>query len=219
MASTARPVFTRRRRRPGSRDHRQRDHARRRLAPAPARGRPRRLPEPVAIAHPDEARRAKGKAALALPDLESHADGLVCLTGGPRGPLARLVSSGRYATTPLDRLATLVASSAVTDASWRFSAISTAMASGRSSGWSVSARAARVGLVATNQPLYAGRAAARWPTSSPAAGEDRSRPRRPTTERDAERGLRGPVAMPTHSPTCRMRWRRRASSRSACSSR
>src|SRR5437773_1487582 len=39
----------------------------------------------------------KGQAALALADLERHTDGLVCLTGGANGPLARLVSAGASA--------------------------------------------------------------------------------------------------------------------------
>ncbi len=42
----------------------------------------------------------KGQAALALADLERHTDGLVCLTGGANGPLARLVSAGRYDAAP-----------------------------------------------------------------------------------------------------------------------
>src|SRR5262249_61203327 len=50
---------------------------------------------------------AQGRAALALADLERHVDGLVCLTGGANGPLARLVSAGRY-DDALERLATLV---------------------------------------------------------------------------------------------------------------
>src|SRR6266566_1794181 len=93
----------------------------------------------------------KGQAALALADLERHTDGLVCLTGGANGPLARLV-----------RLA----------------------------------RAARVRLVATNQPLYAkpgGRAVAdvftclREKTDLDHAGRRLSV--------NAERGLRSPAAM------------------------
>src|SRR2546430_1964387 len=49
----------------------------------------------------------KGQAALALADLERHTDGLVCLTGGANGPLARLVRAGRY-DDALERLITLV---------------------------------------------------------------------------------------------------------------
>src|SRR5207244_1007544 len=49
----------------------------------------------------------KGQAALALADLERHTDGLVCLTGGANGPLARLVRAGRYYDA-LDGLITLV---------------------------------------------------------------------------------------------------------------
>src|SRR5262252_338597 len=36
----------------------------------------------------------KGAAAIALDDLEPYAAGLVCLTGGTRGPLARRLASG-----------------------------------------------------------------------------------------------------------------------------
>src|SRR3989442_13411313 len=49
----------------------------------------------------------KGQAALELADLERHTNGLVCLTGGANGPLARLVSAGRY-DDALERLITLV---------------------------------------------------------------------------------------------------------------
>src|SRR3989442_12521664 len=49
----------------------------------------------------------KGQAALALADPERHTGGPVCLTGGANGPLARLVSAGRY-DDALERLITLV---------------------------------------------------------------------------------------------------------------
>ncbi|PYN96681.1 MAG: error-prone DNA polymerase [Candidatus Rokuibacteriota bacterium] len=137
----------------------------------------------------------KGKAALALPDLESHADGLVCLTGGPRGPLARLVSSGRY-DDALDRLATLVR---IFGRDGCFVEVQRHL--DRNGERTLErlvrlARAARVGLVATNQPLYArpgGRAVAdvftclREKTDLDHAGRRLSG--------NAERGLRGPAAM------------------------
>src|SRR5262245_51440437 len=48
----------------------------------------------------------KGKAATTLDDLAAHADGLVCLTGGAHGPLARHLTTGglEAAQTCLDRL-------------------------------------------------------------------------------------------------------------------
>src|SRR5262245_31540790 len=48
----------------------------------------------------------KGKAATTLDDLAAHADGLVCLTGGANGPLARHLTTGglEAAQTCLDRL-------------------------------------------------------------------------------------------------------------------
>src|SRR6266446_5582792 len=39
----------------------------------------------------------KGAAAIVLDDLEPYADGLVCLTGGARGPLARRLARGDQA--------------------------------------------------------------------------------------------------------------------------
>src|SRR3989442_1400138 len=48
----------------------------------------------------------KGEAALALGDLEPYAQGLVCLTGGCRGPLGRRLAAGDWEAAPacLDRL-------------------------------------------------------------------------------------------------------------------
>src|SRR5438445_1954903 len=137
----------------------------------------------------------KGKAALALPDLESHAAGLVCLTGGPRGPLARLVSSGRY-DDALDRLITLVR---LFGRDGCFVEVQRHL--DRDGERTLErlvrlARAARVRLVATNQPLYAkpgGRAVAdvftclREKTDLDHAGRRLSV--------NAERGLRSPAAM------------------------
>jgi error-prone DNA polymerase len=59
--------------------------------------------------HADEARGPKGAAAIALDDLEPYAAGLVCLTGGAQGPLARRLASGDVATAPGGSLGRLVA--------------------------------------------------------------------------------------------------------------
>src|SRR5262245_28403492 len=137
----------------------------------------------------------KGKAALALSDLESHVDGLVCLTGGPRGPLARLIGAGRY-DDALDRLATLVR---IFGRDGCFVEVQRHL--DRTGERTLErlvrlARAARVGLVATNQPLYArpgGRAVAdvftclRQKLDLDHAGRGLSV--------NAERGLRSPTAM------------------------
>src|SRR5437867_2594890 len=137
----------------------------------------------------------KGRAALALADLESHADGLVCLTGGAGGPLARLVSAGRY-DDALERLATLVR---VFGRDGCFVEVQRHL--DRDGERTLErlvrlARAARVGLVAANQPLYArpsGRAVAdvftclREKTDLDHAGRRLSV--------NAERGLRSPAAM------------------------
>src|SRR5213594_3056830 len=137
----------------------------------------------------------KGQAALALADLERHTDGLVCLTGGANGPLARLVSAGRY-DDALERLITLVR---LFSRHGCFVEIQRHLH--RDGERTLErlvrlARAARVGLVATNQPLYAkpgGRAVAdvftclREKTDLDQAGQRLSI--------NAERGLRSPAAM------------------------
>src|SRR6058998_1531048 len=137
----------------------------------------------------------KGRAALALADLESHADGLVCLTGGAGGPLARLVSAGRY-DDALERLITLVR---LFGRDGCFVEVQRHL--DRDGERTLErlvrlARAARVGLVATNQPLYAkpgGRAVAdvftclREKTDLDHAGR--------RLHVNAERGLRSPAAM------------------------
>ncbi|MBI4636720.1 MAG: DNA polymerase III subunit alpha [Candidatus Rokubacteria bacterium] len=97
----------------------------------------------------------KGSAALRLDDLEPYAAGLVCLTGGPRGPLARDVAAGRY-DAARDRLARLVA---IFGRSSCFVEIQRHLdrAEERTLQRLVDlARAAGVPLVATNQPLSAG---------------------------------------------------------------
>src|SRR3989442_1797127 len=137
----------------------------------------------------------KGQAALALADLERHTDGLVCLTGGASRPLARLVRAGRY-DDALERLATLVR---VFGRHGCFVEVQRHLDRDgeRTLGRLVRlARAARVGLVAANQPLYArpgGRAVAdvfpclREKTDLDHAGRRLSI--------NAERGLRSPAAM------------------------
>ena len=137
----------------------------------------------------------KGQAALALADLERHTDGLVCLTGGANGPLARLVSAGRY-DDALERLITLVR---LFGRDGCFVEVQRHL--DRDGERTLErlvrlARAARVRLVATNQPLYAkpgGRAVAdvftclREKTDLDHAGRRLSV--------NAERGLRSPAAM------------------------
>jgi error-prone DNA polymerase len=137
----------------------------------------------------------KGQAALALADLERHTDGLVCLTGGANGSLARLVSAGRY-DDALERLITLVR---LFGRDGCFVEVQRHLDRGgeRMLERLVRlARAARVRLVATNQPLYAkpgGRAVAdvftclREKTDLDHAGRRLSV--------NAERGLRSPAAM------------------------
>jgi error-prone DNA polymerase len=137
----------------------------------------------------------KGRAAAALEDLEPYTDGLVCLTGGARGPLARAVDAGRYEEAAA-RLAALVGlfgrSSCFVEVQRHFDRAGER----RLERLVRLARAARVRLVATNQPLYArpgGRAVAdvftclRERTTLDAAG------RRLAV--NGERGLRGPEAM------------------------
>src|SRR5213594_1109047 len=137
----------------------------------------------------------KGQAALALADLERHTDGLVCLTGGANGPLARLVSAGRY-DDALERLITLVR---LFGRDGCFVEVQRHL--DRDGERTLErlvrlARAARLRLVATNQPLYAkpgGRAVAdvftclREKTDLDHAGRRLSV--------NAERGLRSPAAM------------------------
>ncbi len=137
----------------------------------------------------------KGRAAARLEDLEPCTEGLVCLTGGDRGPLARAVDAGRYDEAAA-RLATLVRlfgrSNCFVEVQRHFDRTGER----RLERLVRLARAARVPLVATNQPLYAGpggRAVAdvftclREKTTLDAAGR--------RLALNAERGLRGPAAM------------------------
>jgi error-prone DNA polymerase len=97
---------------------------------------------------------AKGAGRIALDDLEAYADGLVCLTGGGRGPLAGAVSRGDRdaARRVLDRLAGIFGRDGC------FVEVQRHLdrAQERDLGRLVRlARDARLPLVATNQPLYA----------------------------------------------------------------
>jgi len=96
----------------------------------------------------------KGKAAITLEDLEASATGLVCLTGGARGPLADAVRAGDRdgARRILDRLLGIFGRANVfVEVQRHFD-----RAQERDLERLVAlARAARVPLLATNQPLYA----------------------------------------------------------------
>jgi error-prone DNA polymerase len=97
---------------------------------------------------------AKGKAAATLDDLAAHADGLVCLTGGAHGPLARRLTSGgvEAAQQFLDRLLVIFGrSSCFVEVQRHFDRVQER----RLEALVELARGARVPLVATNQPLYA----------------------------------------------------------------
>jgi error-prone DNA polymerase len=96
----------------------------------------------------------KGKAGATLEDLEAYASGLACLTGGAHGPLARPVAAGdrEAARRTLDRLVAIYGrSSCFVEIQRHFD-----RAQERDLERLVGlARAAGVGVVATNQPLYA----------------------------------------------------------------
>jgi len=96
----------------------------------------------------------KGKATITLEDLESHATGLVCLTGGARGPLAAAVHAGdrEGARRALERLVAIFGRDNVfVEVQRHFD-----RQQERDLERLVAlARAARVPLLAANQPLYA----------------------------------------------------------------
>ncbi|MGH7393143.1 MAG: DNA polymerase III subunit alpha, partial [Candidatus Rokuibacteriota bacterium] len=137
----------------------------------------------------------KGEARVSLDDLERHADGLVCLTGGGRGPLARRADAGDRdgARALLDRLVAIFGrDGCFVEVQRHFDRHQERVLERLVA----LARAARVPLVATNQPLYArpgGRAIAdvftciRERTDLDHAGR--------RLARNAERGLRGAAAM------------------------
>ena len=96
----------------------------------------------------------KGKAAITLEDLEASATGLVCLTGGARGPLAPSVRAGDRdgARRILDRLVDIFGRANV------FVEIQRHFDRAQEHDLErlvALARSARVPLLATNQPLYA----------------------------------------------------------------
>jgi error-prone DNA polymerase len=137
----------------------------------------------------------KGQAAVSFDDLEAHAEGLVCLTGGLHGPLARRLATGRdeAARDCLDRLVAIFGRS---NCFVEIQRHGDRAGERRLEGLAELARRAGVGLVATNQPLYAklgGRAVAdvftclREKTDLDHAGQ-RLAP-------NAERGLRGAARM------------------------
>jgi DNA-directed DNA polymerase III PolC len=96
----------------------------------------------------------KGAAAIALEDLEPYAEGLVCLTGGARGPLARRLAYGDH-TGAAECLARLVG---VFGRSNVFVEVQRHLDREQErilAGMVRLARAARMPLVASSQPLYA----------------------------------------------------------------
>jgi error-prone DNA polymerase len=96
----------------------------------------------------------KGKAAVSLNDLEAHAEGLVCLTGGVHGPLAQRLAAGHdeEARACLDRLVAIFGRSNCFVEIQRHGDRASEQ---RLQALTALARRAGVGLVATNQPLYA----------------------------------------------------------------
>jgi error-prone DNA polymerase len=137
----------------------------------------------------------KGEAALPLEELAPYANGLVCLTGGAQGPLARHVAAGRWdaAVETLGRLVTIFGRSSC--------AVELQRHLDRDQEHVVEglvrlARSMRVPFVATNQPRHAragGRAVAdvftciREKTDLDHAGR--------RLAANSERGLKGPAEM------------------------
>ncbi len=99
-------------------------------------------------------RTTKGAGAATLDDLEPYAAGLVCLTGGARGPLARRLAAGddAGARAVLDRLRAIFGSSGCYVEVQRYLAREQEQILRR---LVELARTAGVPLVAANQPLYA----------------------------------------------------------------
>ena len=96
----------------------------------------------------------KGAAAIALDDLEPYAAGLVCLTGGAQGPLARRLASGDVdgARRVLGRLVAMFGrSSCFVEIQRHFQRDQEEILQGLVA----LARAVPVPLMATNQPLFA----------------------------------------------------------------
>jgi len=95
----------------------------------------------------------KGAGRIALDDLAPYASGLVCLTGGPQGPLARAVAMGErdHARAILDRLIGIFGRDNCYVEIQRHLERSQERDLAR---LVVLARAARLPVLATNQPLY-----------------------------------------------------------------
>ncbi|MGH7312951.1 MAG: DNA polymerase III subunit alpha, partial [Candidatus Rokuibacteriota bacterium] len=96
----------------------------------------------------------KGKAVTTLDDLATHVDGLVCLTGGAHGPLARRLAAGglEEAQAWLDRLVAIFGrSNCFVEVQRHFDRDQERVLEALVA----LARRARVALVASNQPLYA----------------------------------------------------------------
>jgi len=100
-------------------------------------------------------RAPKGEGALDLNEIAPYASGLVCLTGGARGPLARSLASGGYgaARAVLDRLAGIFGAGNCFVEVQRHR---DRAGERRVQGLVRLARDMHVPLVATNQPLYCG---------------------------------------------------------------
>src|SRR5262245_16186314 len=138
---------------------------------------------------------SKGGGRVSLEDLERHADGLVCLTGGAAGPLARRVAAGdrEGGRALLDGLVAIFGrDGCFVEVQRHFDRDQERVLERLVT----LASAARVAVLATNQPLYArpgGRAVAdvftciRDKTDLDHAGT--------RLARNAERGLRGEAAM------------------------
>ncbi len=137
----------------------------------------------------------KGEATLALEDLAPYANGLVCLTGGAQGPLARRVGAGQWdaAVETLGRLVAIFGrSSCFVELQRHLDRDQEQVVEGLVR----LARSARVPFVATNQPRHArpgGRAVAdvftciREKTDLDHAGR--------RLAANGERGLKGPAEM------------------------
>jgi error-prone DNA polymerase len=100
-------------------------------------------------------RAPKGEGALTLDEIAPHARGLVCLTGGSHGPLARALGAGARpaARARLDQLAAMFgADNCFVEVQRHLDRTEEAVAQELVG----LAREARLPLVATNQPLYCG---------------------------------------------------------------
>ncbi len=137
----------------------------------------------------------KGEARVNLDDLEHCADGLVCLTGGAAGPLARraVVGDGDGARALLERLVAIFGrDSCFVEVQRHFDRDQERVLERLVA----LARAARVPLVATNQPLYA-RPGGRAVTDVFTCIRDKTDLDHAGTRlaTNAERGLRGEAVM------------------------